>query len=385
MVKETLKLPYGLRDSYIVHISEISEDQRGLKCNCVCPVCHEPLQARIGMKRIKHFAHSRNCPNAAETALHMMAKDIVLNNRQILLPHVEFAYEIIKPSKYFKYNHAKSEYFIKGIKPDLMISDGKNTLFIEIVVTHDVDDEKYEKIKYMNLSVLKIDLEEYYYTSILNGTYEHLENHIIHQQTNKEWINNKLLNKAIEDYENEDIREEEQAKRKVSDLMLKLYHMPNLLYPMDGRIAENKYWKHTNQYLHLDIDDIYEYLNYPIPGEIIFDCDRRIWQTTLFSLFVINNKYSFIKIEWVSNWIVKKKGLPINWLVYGSWRQNAIQGFKLPSLADVLAEFFMQLADYGFLLPDLNCEVNDNTYNWKFYIKNKMKIIEDGEGYCLLE
>lgn len=385
MVKETLKLPYGLRDSYIVHISEISEDQRGLKCNCVCPVCHEPLQARIGMKRIKHFAHSRNCPNAAETALHMMAKDIVLNNRQILLPHVEFAYEIIKPSKYFKYNLAKSEYFIKGIKPDLMISDGKNTLFIEIVVTHDVDDEKYEKIKYMNLSVLKIDLEEYYYTSIQNGTYEHLENHIIHQQTNKEWINNKLLNKAIEDYENEDIREEEQAKRKVSALMLKLYHMPNLLYPMDGRIAENKYWKHTNQYLHLDIDDIYEYLNYPIPGEIIFDCDRRIWQTTLFSLFVINNRYSFIKIEWVINWIVKKKGLPINWLIYGSWKQNAIQGFKLPSLADVLAEFFMQLADYGFLLPDLNCEVNDNTYNWKFYIKNKMKIIEDGEDYCLLE
>lgn len=385
MVKETLKLPYGLRDNYIIHISEISEDQRGLKCNCVCPVCHEPLQARIGMKRIKHFAHSSNCPTAAETALHMMAKDIVLKNRKILLPHVEFAYEIIKPSKYFKYNHAKSEYFIKGIKPDLMISDGKNTLFIEIVVTHDVDDEKYEKIKEMNLSVLKIDLEEYYYTSIQNGTYEHLENHIIHQETNKEWVNNKLLNKAIEDYENEDMREEDQAKKKVSALMLKLYHMPDLLYPMDARITENKYWKNTNQYLHLDKDDIFEYLNYPIPGEIVFDCDRRVWQTTLFGLFVINNKYSFIKIEWVHNWIVKKKGLPINWLIYGSWRQKDIQGFKLPSLADVLAEFFMQLADYGFLLPDLNCEVNDNTYSWKFYIKNKMKIIEDREGYCLLE
>lgn len=31
-------------------------------------------------------------------------------------------------------------------------------------------------------------------------------------------------------------------------------------------------------------------------------------------------------------------------------------GFELPALSDVLAEFFMNLADCGFLLPDVNCE-----------------------------
>jgi len=185
-MSESLKLPYGLRNGKIIHISEIPEAQRGLKCGCVCPVCHEPLQARIGSKRVKHFAHNSDCPTAVETALHMMAKDIVLNNRQILLPHVEFACDIIRPSKYFKYTRAEAEVALKGIKPDLMISDGKNTLYIEIVVTHDVDEEKYDKIKEMNISVLKIDLEEYYYTSLLEGTYKHLENQIIHQKDDLE-------------------------------------------------------------------------------------------------------------------------------------------------------------------------------------------------------
>lgn len=385
-MSESLKLPYGIKNGKIVHISEIPESQRGLKCGCVCPVCNEPLQARIGTKRIKHFAHSSNCPTAAETALHMMAKDIILNNRRIRLPHVEFAYEIIKPSKYFKYTHSEAEVAIKDIKPDVMISDGKNTLYIEIVVTHDVDDDKYEKIKALNISVLKIDLEEYYYTSLQEATYEHLEKQIIHQKNNKEWVNNKLLNKAIEDYENEDIREEEQNKKKASALLLKIYHSPDLLYPTDTRIAENKYWQRSNQYLHLDPEEIYEYLNYPIPGEIVFACDRRIWQTTLFSIYVIYNRYSTIKIELVQNWIIKKKGLPINWLVYGSWRQKDTLGFELPSLSDVLAEFFMNLADYGFLIPDSNCEQYFYTKVWKFYIKNKLKRVEeDQESYYLIE
>lgn len=384
-MRESLKLPYGLKNGKIVHISEISESQRGLKCGCVCPVCNEPLQARIGSKRTKHFAHSSNCPTATETALHMMAKDIILNNRRLLLPHVEFAYDIIKPSKYFKYTRAEAEVAMNGVKPDLMISDGKNTLYIEIVVTHDVDDDKYEKIKAMNISVLKIDLEKYYYKSLQEGTYEHLEHQIIHQKDNKEWVNNKLLNKAIDDYENEDIREEERNKKKVSALLLKLYHTPDLLYPVDARIAENKYWQRTNQYLHLDPEEVYDYLNHPIPGEIVFACDRRIWQTTLFSMYVINNKYSTIKIEWVHNWITKKKGLPINWLVYGSWRQKGSLGFELPSLSDVLAEYFMNLADCGFLIPDSNCEPYVYTIGWKFYIKNKLKQVDDQEGWYLIE
>lgn len=384
-MSESLKLPYGLRNGKIIHISEIPEAQRGLKCGCVCPVCHEPLQARIGSKRVKHFAHNSDCPTAAETALHMMAKDIVLNNRQILLPHVEFAYDIIRPSKYFKYTRAEAEVALKGIKPDLMISDGKNTLYIEIVVTHDVDEEKYDKIKEMNISVLKIDLEEYYYTSLQEGTYGHLENQIIHQKDNKEWVNNKLLNKAIDDYENADIREAEQNKKKVSTLLHTIKRTPDLLYPVDDRIAENKYWQRTNQYLHLDPEEVYEYLNHPIPGEIVFACDRRIWQTTLFSMYVVNNKYSTIKIRWVQNWIIKKKGLPINWLVYSSWQQKDSLEFELPSLSDVLAEFFMNLANYGFLFQDVNCEHYVNTYGWIFYIKNKLKQVEGEEGYYLIE
>jgi len=71
--------------------------------------------------------------------------------------------------------------------------------------------------------------------------------------------------------------------------------------------------------------------------------------------------------------------------VYGSWRQKDSLDFELPSLSDVLAEFFMNLANYGFLLPDVNCEYYVNTYGWIFYIKNKLKQVEGEEGYYLIE
>ncbi|WHY77279.1 competence protein CoiA family protein [Neobacillus sp. WH10] len=66
------KLPYGLKDGKLVHISDV---EKGLKCECVCPACNHPLIARKGEKTAHHFAHynGSECAKSVETALHSIS------------------------------------------------------------------------------------------------------------------------------------------------------------------------------------------------------------------------------------------------------------------------------------------------------------------------
>ena len=53
-----VKNPFGLRDGKHITVNDLREDERGLACNCVCPLCKDPFEARLGAVRIHHFAHS---------------------------------------------------------------------------------------------------------------------------------------------------------------------------------------------------------------------------------------------------------------------------------------------------------------------------------------
>ena len=83
-----LKLPFGLKDGKILHISQV---EQGLNCGCICPNCQHPLIARKGSKTTHHFAHykGKECEKALETALHIAAKEILSRYKRIILPRIE--------------------------------------------------------------------------------------------------------------------------------------------------------------------------------------------------------------------------------------------------------------------------------------------------------
>ena len=53
-----VKNPFGLRNGKYITVNDLTEDERGLACNCVCPYCKDSFEARLGTVRIHHFSHS---------------------------------------------------------------------------------------------------------------------------------------------------------------------------------------------------------------------------------------------------------------------------------------------------------------------------------------
>ena len=95
--KLTIQLEYGIRDGNVLSISEIKIEEKGLKCNCTCPGCGAPLVARLGKKKQRHFAHKGEACDvvaAQQTALHMLAKEIIENSKRLLFPGIEIKRDV---------------------------------------------------------------------------------------------------------------------------------------------------------------------------------------------------------------------------------------------------------------------------------------------------
>ena len=200
----TLKLPFALKDDKIVTIKEV---ERGKKCNCKCPSCGVSLIAKQGAKTVHHFAHfnGSQCKYAVETALHLMAKEILFEEKKIMLPPVRVRVsrhaaelEIFK-KQIVEFDKVTLENKIDNIVPDIIIKKEGETLLVEIAVTHFIDDQKKKKIEEMNYSTLEIDLSNF------KGQFDKsmLRKILIEEDKQKKWIHNtkkKEFDKKIKEY-----------------------------------------------------------------------------------------------------------------------------------------------------------------------------------------
>lgn len=170
-------IPYGLCEGKVFHISELNEKHTGIRCGCYCPVCGSRLLAKsINGKYTAHFAHENNssdCSRAAETGIHLKAKEIISEKLSLPLPALvidvfvtigEEEYSdscyVVKQQRAFVFDEARLEEWRGSYRPDLVVVKGDRELFVEIKVTHEVDDNKRAKIKKDGISCLEIDLSK---------------------------------------------------------------------------------------------------------------------------------------------------------------------------------------------------------------------------------
>ena len=207
MIKHS-KLIYALKDGNIVSIDDIDKvHERGKKCGCVCPACGNKLWARIGDQRMPHFAHEphTHCEYGYESSLHLAAKDILSRSEKMVVPpvYVEFPQsgkpkELLYPEKKIDIDCVKLENRFDDIIPDIVVYSGEQIYFIEIYVTHRIDDEKLKKLKEQNISTIEIDLSK----EKRDISVEELSDILLKASDRKSWKYNAESDKSYQRYVN---------------------------------------------------------------------------------------------------------------------------------------------------------------------------------------
>lgn len=215
------KLTYGKnQEGRLVHIEDVPS---GLECNCVCPECGAKLIARKGQKNQKHFSHinGADCAGARMTALHMLAQQIIQEEKKIRKPWFKDYCE--DPSKEIYFESVLLEQRFKTAeinrRPDCVgiveKGDKKTEVWIEVKVKHAIDEEKKKDIIRLGAICMEINLTkllktEYTKETIRKALFDNIEN--------KKWISYPQLFRKnevakLKKEEEERIKREEEQKK----------------------------------------------------------------------------------------------------------------------------------------------------------------------------
>jgi hypothetical protein len=321
-----IKLAFGIRDGRVIHISELTQAEKGEKCNCICPVCSGRLLAKIGNIRQRHFAHKTICNcdvvHANQTGLHRLAKEIIRSNRTILVPGFTITREEIvqsvadssfaddlnvesfnKEASKFEYSSVEIEKTIDNIVADALVANDNKQCIIEVAVTHFVDETKRQKLKAVGIPAFEIDL-----SGLVDSgqTLDEINNAVISDENIRRWVFNPKRNrqfeemkvKFFEEYDAEkkkrDMKEREEREEKEEDnnQYFHIKHrevMDTKKYANDLKRLRNdeQAARWIKKYgFAKDLSEYPFYIDIPIAGEIVFPCDRRIWQGAIFDEYV---------------------------------------------------------------------------------------------------
>lgn len=217
----------------------ISEVLSGSACNCTCAGCGEPLIAKKGKKRGHHFSHSSGseCAGGYESSLHLAVKTILERTKKIFLPDCivqqsfaerevfdagglrmvsELAFSYLKhdPRDLWKYpeqldraypqdgyasvrgglitfDTVAVEQRAQNIVPDIIGYLNGRPVYVEVAVTHFVDNTKMEKLRSHDVSTLELDFSAMKDTDL---NWVDLEGHLHTKSTGRSWLWNQHAN-----------------------------------------------------------------------------------------------------------------------------------------------------------------------------------------------
>ena len=142
------------------HIVDVKDVVSGKACNCTCIGCQGAVWAMKGQVKAHYFAHEPNsieqnsCTWKPETEIHILAKEILATDRQLLLP-----IGTINPiHKNIVFDEMVCEVYEGRVIPDVIgFIEGEKVL-IEVAVTHFCDRGKIKELKRVNATCVELDL-----------------------------------------------------------------------------------------------------------------------------------------------------------------------------------------------------------------------------------
>ena len=384
-----IKLPFGLNEKNIlIHISDV---ESGKKCGCVCPSCKSPLVAAKGNKNQHHFKHAVDveCEKGLESAIHLAAKQIITERKQLTLPECisivlltdsrgkEHKEEelVVREGTIVRFDSVREEIGLHGIRADILAMMSSKPLIIEIFYRHKVDDEKFLKIVEAKMSAVEIDLSDLtsddvkdwdafwscindpnrihwlYNNKSSNAVYRKLENNLI--------VKIQKLEKQYQLEESRKQKREEKEKARLAQALeeLKALSSNDHISKLTQNAEEHAAWKLHSKYLRISWDELPYFLNADVPhGDWIFGCDKRVWQTAFYSHFIHYHNKPFT-IAWVDKWLKTKAECKVPQSaeltgMYGRRYPESIPvetSDNLPSSWGTLRAYFNYLCKLGML------------------------------------
>lgn len=183
-------------DGRVVSVEDV---RRGKACDCCCPECGEVLIARQGDVRAWHFAHDSGagCTGAAEGALHRAAKQLLVEAGSVLVPALEARAShrlddgrlgeaaLARPAETWTLAGTRSEVAVGTLRIDVAATYDRSPIFIEVAVTHLVDDPKRRALTGLGTACFEIVLDPFLHDS---WTWDNLRQEVLECPGNRHWI-----------------------------------------------------------------------------------------------------------------------------------------------------------------------------------------------------
>jgi hypothetical protein len=168
--------PLGLLNNDPSTPVRVEQVPPGLACNCFCADCGGKFIAvQPNNNRQWHFRHYKrpaNCGNSFESAVHLMAKKELLQNKCLMLPDltVRPSRDLCQPGtritqkerivkrQLMNFDHVKEEVGMGERRPDIVMWKGDRKLLVEIVVANDLTEEKVQWIRQNDYATVRVDL-----------------------------------------------------------------------------------------------------------------------------------------------------------------------------------------------------------------------------------
>ena len=228
-----MEILYGVRssDGKIVSIKDVPAAMSGLKCECTCAHCGRPLQAcstKEENKKRAYFRHNPECkmpfetdkmsdcaPLAVnETALHKMVKQILKDEKSILVPpkiislqeaglvglpkgiEKKITMYKLREQESIKCNIIEIEKTRDDFIPDVIMQTENGELFVEVYVCHKVNNDKKAKVRKYGSQMLEINLSNYMYAALSQNDLRKL---LTASTKHKRWIYFPLTESVIKE------------------------------------------------------------------------------------------------------------------------------------------------------------------------------------------
>jgi len=190
MSKKTNSKPYLVyaldKEGALVHVDDVPN---GFGCGCICPNCKARLNAKNnGENNAHHFAHEKgsDCIGAVESALHLLAKEVLCETLSVQLPTLRGA----DLSGLLHFDSVGKEVYNSelALRPDCVGYFGDRLLWIEFKRTHAVDVHKEGKIISAKIDCIEIDLKR------CPQDKEEIRRFLVKSTDDRKWIYNSQLN-----------------------------------------------------------------------------------------------------------------------------------------------------------------------------------------------